>query len=158
MVHLFKDGRSLTCLYSSRVMVPSLSVSCMLNKTAERTKNIVNQASAQQQACVFSQGDAHLSFSLLMRSRCSSVMCSDGGLKWDMTSRNSAKPISSTVPSPFSRKFLGTKRKQSDALTFHPPPARSSLASPERGKFRPPYLLSKKASMICERMGLHARS
>lgn len=26
----------LTCLYSSRVIVPSLSVSCMLNKTAEK--------------------------------------------------------------------------------------------------------------------------
>lgn len=51
MVHLLKKREKLTCLYSSRVMVPSLSVSCMLNKTAERTKNIVNQASAQQQAC-----------------------------------------------------------------------------------------------------------
>lgn len=46
----FKKREKLTCLYSSRVMVPSLSVSCMLNKTAERTKNIVNQASAQQEA------------------------------------------------------------------------------------------------------------
>lgn len=31
----------LTFLYSSRVMVPSLSVSCMLNRTGKKRKNLV---------------------------------------------------------------------------------------------------------------------
>lgn len=59
----------------------------------------------------------HLSFSLLTRWRWSSIMCSDGGLKWDMTTRNSSKPIASTVPSPFWWKFLKTTEQ---ILTFYP--------------------------------------
>lgn len=119
----------LTCLYSSRVMVPSLSVSCMLNKTAET--NAVNRGLVC--VCVFFfhlfvfffyliLGRSHLSFSLRMCSRCSSLMLSDGGLKWDMTTRNSSKPISSTVPSPFWWKFLGrTDRSEASADIFIQP-------------------------------------
>lgn len=52
-------------------MVPSLSVSCMLNKTAERTKNIVNQGSAQQEAC------GHVFFFLFSRRRTSQLLPPD---------------------------------------------------------------------------------
>lgn len=38
-------------------------------------------------------------------------MCGDGGLKWDMTTRNCSKLISSTVPVAFWWKFL---RKQGE--------------------------------------------
>lgn len=37
---VWKSEQRLTCRYSSRVIVPSLSVSCMLNKTAEKSKTV----------------------------------------------------------------------------------------------------------------------
>lgn len=101
----------LTCLYSSRVIIPSLSVSCMLNKTAEKQTNAGLtlchlQVKVKQSSSCDLYWDVHLSFSLLVFPRCSSVMCADGGLKWDMTTTNSSKPISWTFPSPFWWKFL----------------------------------------------------
>lgn len=37
--HMWTHSRRLTFLYSARVMVPSLSVSCMLNRTETTNKN-----------------------------------------------------------------------------------------------------------------------
>lgn len=114
----------LTCLYSSRVIIPSLSVSCMLNKTAEKQTNAGLtlchlQVKVKQSSSCDLYWDVHLSFSLLVFPRCSSVMCADGGLKWDMTTTNSSKPISWTFPSPFWWKFLKKTANQmlSNALT-----------------------------------------
>lgn len=109
----------------------------MLNKTAEKKQKQTKHPFHNQEPWIsppdndehvtmwFVLRHTHLSFSLLTRPRCSSVMCSDGGLKWDMTTRNSSKPIASTVPSPFWWKFLKKKRKQKQSraeqiLTFYP--------------------------------------
>lgn len=109
----------LTCLYSSRVIIPSLSVSCMLNKTADTAQRQYYQPWLRQSmwACDLIK-DTHLSFSFLTLSRWSSVMCSDGGLKWDMTTRNSSKPISSALPSPFWWKFLKEGGANSENTAF----------------------------------------
>lgn len=100
----------------------------MLNITAEKDTAISVTAMRQPKrmsnmwSCDLLY-NTHLSFSFLIFSRWSSVMCSDGGLKWDMTTRNCSKPISSTVPSPFWRKFLKeNSRSFSCDRNMIPPP------------------------------------
>ena len=82
------------------------------------TKSHVSGADYVEHVIMWFVQDTHLSFSFLTLSRWSSVMCSDGGLKWDMTTRNSSKPISWTFPSLFWWKFL-RKKKGNSYIIFH---------------------------------------
>lgn len=121
---LLKWIEFLTCLYSSSVIVPSLSVSCMLNRTTVGRKRkyiaslvlwihglvhwyispriLLSRECFEYCFCMFLQRN----LALLISSLCSSVIWWVGALKNDITVRNSSKPISSTDPTLSFLKFL----------------------------------------------------
>lgn len=74
-IPVWRSEQRLTCRYSSRVIVPSLSVSCMLNKTAERNTETfhkcVDHRSFQARGNV-----THISVSPSWRSHAAPQSCS----------------------------------------------------------------------------------
>lgn len=116
-------------------MVPSLSVSCMLNRTIKKEtvlyqfccdfmvqltgilspSILVSRECFEYHVCMPLQR----SLSLLISSLCSSVIWWAGALKYDMTVRNSSKPISSTDPLPSFWKFLWRTSGDSNVLLLY---------------------------------------
>lgn len=152
----------LTCLYSSRVIVPSLSVSCMLNKTAEKNTTVSLTAVRQLQIMSIMWScdlffKTHISVSPSWRSHAVHLSCSETGA-WNGTWPPGTPQSQSRQPSPrhsdgsfYRNTQISVKCTGTNCLWYFENKSKYVYVLSL-------YLLSKKASMICARMGLHARS